>query len=275
MHAYVINLARSAHRRAHIIEELRRTGMDYEIVTAVDGRELDLGDRSVVDADLATHMGLPDDPGNSIYAGSVGCALSHLEVYRTLIAQDRERALVLEDDVLLPDDLDALAEEVAAQLSGAEIAMLSYDSPEPCRMAVEDSVRLPSGRVLALPVDVRQPRSGAAYIITRDACERMVKSALPVRVLADDWWYYYREGVLDRVRCVVPLPVVKSADHSSTIGSYSQPTGLRARLAGLLLKRRIPGVHQALAWRRRGIYRRWGQSELVDVPFVEKASRLA
>ena len=48
MYAYVINLARSQDRRAHMVAELKKTGMDYELVTAVDGRELDASDRTLV-----------------------------------------------------------------------------------------------------------------------------------------------------------------------------------------------------------------------------------
>ena len=67
MHVYVINLARSLDRRAHITGELKNTGLDYEIITAVDGRELDpsdLSDPAVVDPSLTTRIGLP--------AGAVG-----------------------------------------------------------------------------------------------------------------------------------------------------------------------------------------------------------
>ena len=45
MRAYVINLARSFDRRAHITAELEKAGLEYEIITAVDGQDLDLGDR--------------------------------------------------------------------------------------------------------------------------------------------------------------------------------------------------------------------------------------
>ena len=93
----------------------------------------------------------------------------------------------------------------------------AYDSPDSCKMSLEGSIRLPSSRLLALPIDIRQPQSAGAYIITREACERMIKCVLPARVHADDWWYFYGEGVLDRVRCVVPLPVLKSPKLTSTV----------------------------------------------------------
>ena len=151
---------------------------------------------------------------------------------------------------MLPADLGSLADAVADQLTGAEAALLSYDSRGPCQMSLEGSIQLLPSRVLALPIDVRQPHSGGAYIITREACERMIKCMLPVRVQADAWWFFYKEGVLDRVRCVVPLPVRKNPKLTSTIGSYSLGSGVRARLVGPLVRHKIPFLYQALCYRR-------------------------
>jgi hypothetical protein len=53
LRAYVINLVRSTDRRQHIEAELRRAGLGYEFVAAVDGRLLDLsGPRLVRPDDL-------------------------------------------------------------------------------------------------------------------------------------------------------------------------------------------------------------------------------
>lgn len=199
--------------------------------------------------------------------------MSHLSVYRKIVADGLDKALVLEDDVTLPADLASLADAVADQLTGAEVALLSYDTFTPCQLSIEGSVQLPSARVLALPIDIFKPRSGGAYVITREACERMVKFVLPVRVNPDDWWYWYREGALDRVRCVAPLPVRKNPKLVSTMGSY-RLNGAMARLAWPLVSRKVPLLHQALNYRRERIYRRFGHSELVDMPFIEKPSRL-
>ena len=122
MYAYVINLARSVDRRAHITAELKKTGLDYEIITALDGRGsfLDLRDRTIVDPAL-TYM-------TQFLPGTAGAALSHLSAYRKIIADGLDEALVLWDDVTLPADLGSLADAVAAQLAGAEVALLSYGS---------------------------------------------------------------------------------------------------------------------------------------------------
>lgn len=264
MRGYVINLARSADRRVHITAELAKTGIDYEIITGVDGRALDMRDASIVDP---AFVGVFPQP-------QAGCALSHLSAYRKIIADGLDAGLVLEDDVTLPADLGALADEVAGWLDGAEVALLSVDSPDPCKLGRAGAVSLRSERVLALPIDISQPRSAAAYIITREACERMTASAPPVRTVADAWGYYYRQGMLDRVRCIAPIPVHKNAEFTSTIGSYSLGNGFRARLTRPLLRAKIPLVHQVLTRRRRRILRQWAQAELVDGPYTEMPSRL-
>ena len=266
MYAYVINLARSADRRAHITAELKKTGLEYEIVTAVDGRDLDLSDTTVVDPSLRSQT--------EFVPGAAGAALSHLSVYRKIIADGRDAALVLEDDVTLPADLGTLTDAVAGHLAGAEVALLSCDCADICKMSREGSLRLPAARQLALPIDIKQPASAGGYIITREACERMSQCVLPVRMNPDNWCFYYRQGALDRVRCVVPLPVLKVAKFVSTVGSYSLGSGIRARLVWPLVRREVPILHQVLCYRRQQIYREWARTEFTDLPFIEMPSRI-
>jgi glycosyl transferase family 25 len=266
MRAYVINLARSADRRAHITAELSKTGLDYELVQGVDGLQLDLHDTAVVDPALFAKNAFP--------AGSAGCALSHLRAHQQILRDGLDEALVLEDDVTLPADLGDLADAVAGHLTGAEVVLLNYGSPHTCKMSSQGCAELPSSRMLALPIDIAAMVNSAAYVITREACERMAETVLPVRANADDWQFFYREGVLDRIRCVVPLPVDKDPRFGSTIGFYSLGNGAKARLVGPIVRHRIPLLHQVIRYRRGRILRAWGRTEIVDLPFTEKPSRL-
>ena len=58
---------------------------------------------------------------------------------------------------------ERLADAVGAHLAGAEVALLSYDSAKPCKMSREGLIQLPFARQLALPIDIWQPLSGAAF----------------------------------------------------------------------------------------------------------------
>jgi hypothetical protein len=265
MYAYVVNLDRSPDRRAHMIAELKKTGLDYEFVSACDGRDLDLNDPSVVLPELLTKSPFPANHGATV--------LSHIRCYERMIVQGRDTALVLEDDVLLPADLNALTDAVAAHLTGSEVALLSFTNPEPMKMAREGAVQLPDGRTLALPIDPWQVRSACAYVITREACERMIKSLVPLRTCADEWGYFYHEGFLDRVRCVVPSTVSGASQFHSTAGSYTLGNGLKSRLLWPLVNLRLPVVQQILAYRRRRIGDRHRRHEIVDMPSKQKPSR--
>ena len=266
MRAYVINLARSLDRRAHMTAELRKTGLDYEIVTAVDGRDLDLNDPAVVHPSLLT---------TTFPAGMAGGSSSHVLAYKKIIADGLDKALVLEDDTVLPADLGNLIDAVADHMTdAAEMVLLSYDNPQPTELSREGAVRLPSSRVLALPIDLSRLVGAGGYIITREACERLIKCAVPARGGADIWWTFYSEGALDRVRCVTPIPVHKNPKLESTIGSYRLGNGVKARLILPLVRRKLPILQQVVLYRRQRIYRQWSRSVLVDTPFVEKPSRL-
>jgi glycosyl transferase family 25 len=266
VHVYVINLARSVERRQHITAELRRTGLDYTIISGVDGRDLDLNDSSRIDPSFVV--------GNSFPAGSAGCALSHQLAYQKIFEDGLAEALILEDDVTLPADLGTIVDAVAGHLTGAEVALINYASKDTIKVSAEDAVDLPRSRLLALPIGLRHLVNSAAYVITREGCQRMTERATPVRANADDWRFFFEQGIVDRVRCVVPLSVDKSPEFESTIGIYSLGHGIRARLVGPLVSHRVPFVHQAIVRRRERLGRQWTKLEVVDTPFIEKPSRL-
>lgn len=261
MKAYVINLARSPERRAHMVSQLARAVTSYRFVEAVDGRELDLPDPSVLDPALFTRTS-----GPGFRPGSAGCALSHLRVFRQIIQDGTEHGLVLEDDVVLPSDLEALADAVAAQMSGPEVALLNFHAPEPCEVTDLGSVPLPGSRSLVYPVRAPRLTSAGAYVVTREACLRLEEFLLPLRTYVDDWGHFCGEGILDAVRCVVPMPVTNSPTFRSTIDYYS-PGSFQWRLRESLDQARLPLVSRALILRRRRTFRRLGWTG--EVKFVE------
>jgi glycosyl transferase family 25 len=251
MHAYVINLERSAERRAKVTANLDRYGVDYEIVTAVDGRDLDPAGKVA--------------PGffDKFSPGEAGCALSHMAVYRKVLADGRECALVLEDDIIVPPELTAIANGIAKCLEGAEVALLNFDSAEVVQVSRIGAIDLPATRQLVRPVDVRQPSSTAAYVITREACARMIERAFPVQTTADDWANFIQVGGIERLRCVVPLAVRKDPAFGSTLDYYSS-TSFKARILALIDWLGLGLVQRVVTYRRARIWRRYTRVEFVE-----------
>lgn len=258
MQAYIINLARSTDRRAHITGQLGQARADHEIVNGVDGRDVDLSDTELVDQAFANaHTARP---------GVVGCALSHLKTYQKILDDDLDSACILEDDVLLPEDFSVLTSAIARHMSGAEVVLLNFHSQGTCRITRAGAADLPSSRLLARVVDETPPKSAGCYLITREACARMAKLILPVRVVADDWAFFYRQGAIDRLRCVVPMPVIQSPAFRRITMSYHRPGSLYASIREAVAGSKVPIVHQTLASRRRRHMQRYavGRAEFVE-----------
>jgi glycosyl transferase, family 25 len=266
MHAYVINLARSPERRVKVASQLQKIGIPYEFVDGVDGADIELADPRVIDPSLLeTDWFRP---------GIAGCAFSHLRVYEKILADGLDWALVLEDDVKLPNDLARLVEAAAGHLDGAEVVLLNFLSPDVCKMSRRGLIRLPSGRQLVLPINVSEPGSSAAYIITRDACKRLVEIIVPFQARPDNWGYFFDKAAIDRVRCVLPLSVHQDPIFASTI-DYHHQDSLKARILDMALRHNLRILTQILAYRRARIWRReLMRVALVDEPFVAKPSRL-
>lgn len=221
--AFVINLRRSVERRRHM--EMQVAGLDHEFVEAVDGRELDLSDPVY---------------RRGMWPGEAGAGESHLKVYRRVLEDGLSHALVLEDDVILPSDLNLLLDGLI-RISGREAALLYYRTNphfNSCPLVADGAVSLPGDRRLLRPQDVRPLADAGAYVITGEACRTMLDLRLPVRYGADWWGMFVREGGLERVRCVAPRPIDLKVDFPTTLGFTGRLSRLVPVRARTLRRRR-------------------------------------
>ena len=262
MKAYVINLPRSADRRAHIIRELAKTELAYEVVAAADGQSLDLGDARLVDQQAVRGNALALGAGS---AGALGCALSHLWVYERMAASGEPWAVVLEDDASLAPDVATVASATAEALRPGDVALLYCGVrglSGPLRVQKRLSAPLPGNRRLLLALDHHAPTGTVGYVITRLAAERLANMVLPVRVAADAWGVFVEWGAIRHIWCVLPMPVVPAPQFRSLIDFY-EPGSLKARLRSGVAA--LPLVKQALDYRRSRRLERWGWAGNLDV----------
>lgn len=122
---YVITLKRSKERQVRINEILR--GLNYEIFWGVDGSKLDLKkirNAGKYDPEITTTK-IP--LGRELTPGEIGCALSHLEVYKDIKSNGYQKALILEDDISVVAKTNSkLVQSLAELPQNWEVLYLGY-----------------------------------------------------------------------------------------------------------------------------------------------------
>src|SRR4051812_48515341 len=146
MKTYIINLERSVQRREHILGEVKRYKLDYELTKAVEGAKLTEDDKERL-CDMNEVRKYPD----WLSPGMLGCSLSHYNVYKKIVDDNVDIALVLEDDVILPDSLPTLLADIKEQIATNEVISLYYFSLKPCILSDRDVVEISNGFTLRYP----------------------------------------------------------------------------------------------------------------------------
>ncbi|MGV6478762.1 glycosyltransferase family 25 protein [Pantoea agglomerans] len=202
MRIFVINLARSTERRASIERQLDELKLDYEIIEAVDGSQL-----SYADIKRETR------PLNyALSCGEVGCALSHINVYKKISAENIPFALILEDDALVSSvTIGALNEIEKIDIATPTVILLT-ERPKYINTPLHNS-HLNKHRIFR----VLEAACSHGYVINNSAACKMAQFLYPVWMVADKW-QVLNEYSICSVEAVVPPVIGKTAcADSSTI----------------------------------------------------------
>ena len=172
---FVINLARSAHRRAFILPYLESLGIKPQIFPAVDGSQLD--------REALVREGRYDDAyaherfSRSLTMGEIACTLSHVELCRKIIADGLPVAVVLEDDITF---IDGVADVVRKALANAPPDWELLQLYHWCK----DSFPVSDG-VIGFNNKTCLPLGSLGYVIRQSAAKKLLETALPVCYPAD------------------------------------------------------------------------------------------
>jgi glycosyl transferase, family 25 len=239
---FVISLASAVERRNNIIRQLDDLGMSYELIDAIEGRNISPENNPDIDWlwALENKRWLPK--------GLLGCSLSHLAAYKKVVEQDLDFGLVLEDDTIISEKTVEFIKHAGDHLLKEEVLLLYYASFEKCLLKkVTDIPRL--SVCIAKPVNPLQILSGNAYIITRKACESIIRYQTPLKNTSDSWGVYINDHALKNLRCIYPM-LADVADFKSTI-DYISDSHIRGKFTTVIEKTKIfPFFHMMRALRK-------------------------
>ena len=169
----LINLDRSTQRRAQMVQRLENIGLDYQVLSAIDGSSQCEQLLPTVDAGaFRWHT------GRGILPGEIGCYHSHLKAWQQLLDSPCQVLLVLEDDMVFKPDF---AQALVTSLRGAE----HWDILKLAKIRAKQPVRQGFLGDYSLNAYIGAATGFGAYLIHRTTAQRLLPQMLPIRAPID------------------------------------------------------------------------------------------
>lgn len=224
MKIFIVNLKKSAERRRKMEDQLHTLGLSAEFIEAVDGRLMSDDERKRVTAEV-NYAFLP---------GEIGCALSHQKIYRKIIDENIENALILEDDVVLNDDFKNVLAHISIPADSPSVILLSRSN----KFFKKPLEKITHQHSLHKTLHATTAHS---YIINNRAATSLLNGLNPIWIVADKWGLFEDMSLVD-VYSVVPHPVHLSDEaKNSTINIPEEAQAIHKKkkeLWDLLMSRR-------------------------------------
>lgn len=206
MKTYVVNMTKDTEKRAQIESQLaNHPELEYRIWKAVEGRKLTAQEQREM-----IHPEFYERYGRTATLPAAGCSLSHIGIYRDMIDNNTQYALVLEDDAILSSDLkiDSIIRLLETEEPVAILLTPDFWYHRNAEKVIVDSshnmFRLNDGYMTS------------GYAINRAAAQQIVTRIYPVRFMADAWSVFIGFGV--KLYGVVPH-VISYPDGLGEIGA--------------------------------------------------------
>jgi glycosyl transferase, family 25 len=198
MNIYVVNLDRHPDRLASIEQQLTALDLSYFRVAAVDGSKLSKEELDQVYDPVLCKRSC----GRELARGEIGCAMSHLSIYKQMVASQIPLACVLEDDAQLSEKLPQVLEalEYLAAEQEPVVSLLTHVG----RYTAWGAKTLSNADHQICKTVHAFCTHG--YVINHAAARALLKHNQKINHPLDYWNDFSSRGVL-QVRAVVPYVV--------------------------------------------------------------------
>ena len=241
-HIYVISIARNLETRQKKLEK-NLNGLKYTLFPGVDGKELTEDDLSQCYNDIEARRlfaaycakAFESTVDRSFTKSEIGCALSHLAVYKDMLENNFEKVLILEDDARIEFHLaDKIAEAIHEIPENCDLLYWGYrwyDSESFLSSLKRKWLLTPLYMIFGKtgyiknPFNERYPSKFKqlikhagyhcgthAYGINREAATKLIQVNTPMIMCADQLFTYcYEKKILS---CYVTTPLFFREDQS-------------------------------------------------------------
>ncbi|WP_426577120.1 glycosyltransferase family 25 protein [Xenorhabdus stockiae] len=188
MKIFVINLKSNSERRLTIQQQADALNLDIEFIDAVYGIQL---------SDDEISQLVYDYPECRLTKGEIGCALSHLFIYKKIISENISCALVLEDDAVLSNNIKRVISDIKRvdNIRKPNVYLLSK---------VEKYIENKKIKSSSFNIHKAYEASGThGYLVNKTAAKKLLNELKPIKYEADMWGIFIFRNFIN-VYCVVP-----------------------------------------------------------------------
>lgn len=248
MKIFFTNLKGYDDRKQFMIKQLSGFGLDYELINCIDGRNWDDDYiKSIITPELFEMYCQHKDTWFT--KGAVAATLTHVElIYKKIVAENIEYALILEDDVALNKDFPLVLNKLEKhlQIMSIEDIVLLYAIPSENNAVLLNSSKqeVVNSYNLYTP-KVYKVGFGGAYVIHNSTAKKLIKAQSPINYVADWWASHYNSKTIDELYIMYPFPC-HTGEFTSTLGYKKNSIANKLRffkldmLINFFRKKRIP-----------------------------------
>lgn len=196
---FVINLKKDVKRRELITRELEKVGLDFEIFEASYGKDLspDFLAQCRQSDELILNLkgGIKVKLVGKLSINEIGWALSHLRCYQHIIDSGLDKALIIEDDLELNNELVVALNNLDKINEPWDIVSFSLHQGLKNlwggkKYHFGDGFYFKRAGMrndyLDARINARRIIGGATcYVVTKEACQKLIKLGYPIRMPSD------------------------------------------------------------------------------------------
>ena len=178
----VISLKNST-RRENIAKRLSELGLDFIFFDATDGKTLPTSVLESVDYDFYPKHYLSPKP---LTLGEIGYAISHIKVYKHIVENNIESAIILEDDAIVSQHFTEIVEDTLNKINkNHELIFFDHGKVKShfFKKRIVEGYRL--ARYKAPSKNSKRCIICTAYLITISGAKKLLNYAYPIRMPAD------------------------------------------------------------------------------------------
>ena len=217
-HSYLINLTENEARLENSTRQFDAHAIKFTRIEAVNGWQLDDDQLAqYYDAAAARHR-----YKYPLIGPEIGCYLSHIEAWRSIVENGESGGIVFEDDFEIVSALAPILDLLSSSDQEWDIAKLYSIRKRPEYVS---SRRLNATHDIVFPYQT--PTCALGYAITASAAMRLVKSSIPFfRPIDEDHKFFWEKNL--KVALVTPSPII-IGDQQSTTGTIGNQRNITAR----------------------------------------------